>query len=105
MADEKMKKLSLEDLENISGGIGDDAPRWFLDSIPDDDLAHAWELAFRLPQNFSSWSEYGEYLRNPEVVKQWMEVGKVKGLSLSEFQDICVKVVKIQYGLMEYPTF
>ena len=61
MSDEKMKELSLDDLNGISGGVGFDAPWEFLDSIPDEKLRKAWAVAFCIPQNFSSWAEFDSY--------------------------------------------
>ena len=102
---EKPVELTLNDLESVSGGVGSDIPYWFLDSIPDETLAKAWELAFCIPQNFSSWSEYDSYLAKPNFASAWMEAGRLEGISEKEFLRICKQVVKIQKGQMDYPTF
>ena len=105
MSDEKMKALSLDDLNGISGGVGFDAPWEFLDSIPDENLRKAWAVAFCIPQNFSSWDEFNSYFAKPNFASAWMEAGGVTGISEKEFKNICRQAIKIQQGKMDYPTF
>ncbi|MBP3892290.1 MAG: hypothetical protein J6D29_08950 [Solobacterium sp.] len=99
------KELTLNELDNISGGVGFDAPYWFLDSIPDETLCKAWKLAFCIPQNFSSWNEYSNFLTRPDLVRAWMEAGRLEGISEREFINICRQAMMIQKGKMDYPTF
>ena len=94
-----MKKLSLDDLNGISGGVGFDAPWEFLDSIPDEKLRKAWAVAFCIPQNFSSWAEFDSYFAKPNFASAWMEAGGVTGISEKEFKNICRQAIKIQTSL------
>lgn len=99
------KELTLSELDGVSGGVGFDAPYWFLDSIPDENLCKAWKLAFAIPQNFASWDEFKSYLAKPNFASAWMEAGRLEGISEREFLKICKQAMRIQTGQMDYPKF
>lgn len=105
MEDENLKKLNLEQMGNVTGGVGFDAPYEFLESIPDENLRRAWEVAFAVPRNYSSWEEYKTYLDKPNFASSIMRVGGVEGISEREFLLICRSAMLIQVGKMDYPTF
>ncbi len=102
---EKIKELSLDDIDGISGGIGHDAPPEFLETIPDENLRKAWALAFAVAQNFKTWNSFMTTIEVPGCGSCYMEQAGVVGISEEEFKEICRKMMLIVQLRMEYPTF